>query len=318
MACAATTLHHSRHQLCEVTMELSSHLAVDDVLRGRGPAVTELNEAPIAASAVSWGAIFAGAVGAAALSLILLMLGVGLGLSSVSPWARNAVEGTGMGAASIGWIILTQLLASALGGFLAGRLRTKWVAVHSDEVYFRDTVHGFLAWAMASLATAALLTSMIASILGTGAQVAAVAASPSRNLGQTAYFVDSLFRPGANVPASVAGASAPDPVLAAAEANRIFQSALVGGKLPEDDLQYLGQVVARYTGLTPQEAQSRVSETFLRSKSSLSQSQATARDVANKARKASAHASLWLFISLLVGAFVASLAATWGGRLRDA
>ncbi len=101
--------------------------------------------APAAASAVSWGAIVAGAAAAAALSLILLMLGVGLGLSAVSPWARDGVSATTFGVSTIVWLTLTQLLASAMGGYLAGRLRTKWAAAHSDEVYFRDTAHGFLA-----------------------------------------------------------------------------------------------------------------------------------------------------------------------------
>ena len=110
------------------------------------------------ASAVSWGAIVAGAAGGAALSLILLMLGTGLGLSSVSPWAYSGVSATTFGVSTILWLTFTQLVASGMGGYLAGRLRTKWVAVHTDEVYFRDTAHGFLAWAIAALATAALLT----------------------------------------------------------------------------------------------------------------------------------------------------------------
>ena len=125
------------------------------------------------ASAVSWGAIVAGAAGAAALSLILLMLGTGLGLSSVSPWAYSGVSATTFGVSTILWLTFTQLVASGMGGYLAGRLRTKWVAVHTDEVYFRDTAHGFLTWAIAALATAALLTSVIGSIVNSGFQAGA-------------------------------------------------------------------------------------------------------------------------------------------------
>ena len=100
-------------------------------------------------SAVSWGAILAGAAAAAALSLILLILGTGLGLSAMSPWAQAGATAATLGVSTIVWITLTQLLASGMGGYLAGRLRTKWVAVHTDEVFFRDTAHGFLAWAVA-------------------------------------------------------------------------------------------------------------------------------------------------------------------------
>src|SRR5450830_2072830 len=104
---------------------------------------------------------------------VLLMLGVGLGLSSVSPWGHYGTKAGTFGVSTILWVTLTQLLACAMGGYLAGRLRTKWVAVHTDEVYFRDTAHGFLAWAVASLATAALLTSVIGSIVSGGIQAGA-------------------------------------------------------------------------------------------------------------------------------------------------
>lgn len=122
-------------------------------------------------SAVSWGAIAAGAAGAAALSLILLILGVGLGMSSVSPWSNEGISAETFGMSTIIWLTVTQLLSSALGGYLAGRLRTKWVDVHNDEIYFRDTAHGFLAWAVASLATAVLLSSFIGAVISGGASM---------------------------------------------------------------------------------------------------------------------------------------------------
>src|SRR5476649_1162224 len=99
--------------------------------------------AEVGTAAVSWGAIIAGGVGAAALSLILLILGMGLGLSSVSPWTDRGVTATTFGVSTILWLTFTQLAASGMGGYLAGRLRSAWLDVHTDEVYFRDTAHGF-------------------------------------------------------------------------------------------------------------------------------------------------------------------------------
>ncbi|HEL5393634.1 TPA: hypothetical protein UON54_003483, partial [Stenotrophomonas maltophilia] len=145
-----------------------------------GPDVAAVVTAPIVAppseSAVSWGAIFAGATAAAALSLILLILGVGLGLSSVSPWSFEGVSKETFGWSSIIWLTFTALAASGLGGYLAGRLRTKWTQIHGDETYFRDTAHGFVSWAVATLLTAGLLTSAIGGVLGAGAKVAGAAA----------------------------------------------------------------------------------------------------------------------------------------------
>src|ERR1035438_6184862 len=128
-------------------------------------------------SGVSWAAVIAGAFVAAALSLILLALGTGLGLSSVSPWSNAGASASTVGKAAIVWLIVMQIIASAMGGYLAGRLRTKWANIHTDEVYFRDTAHGFLAWAVALVITAAFLASAATSMMGAAAQLSATASS---------------------------------------------------------------------------------------------------------------------------------------------
>lgn len=341
------------------------------------PDVPVLTRTPIVESspesAVSWGAILAGAVAAAALSLILLILSIGLGLSSVSPWSFDGVSKETFGWGSIAWLTFTALAASGLGGYLAGRLRTKWTRLHGDETYFRDTAHGFVSWAVATLLTAGLLTSAIGGILGTGVQaVGATAGAAASTAGAAAagagsaamgseegdldYWVDSLFRnsaapastamPAAAVNPAAPGAPAmpapgvdpaapppPRPMAGAgpgpgrpmagdrrevrAEVNRIIVSSLRTEGLAPDDKQYLAQLVARETGMTPAEAEARVTDIQTRMRAALEEAKKTAQQVADDARKATAYAALWLFITLLIGAFFASLSATWGGRRRD-
>ena len=171
----------------------------------------ELANPESAASAVSWGAIIAGAVVASALSLALLMLGAGIGFVSVSPWSNNNVSVATFGILAAAWFIAVQLFASGVGGYLAGRLRTRWVSVHTDEVYFRDTAHGLIVWGVGAIVTAWLLTSGAASVVsgaahaggsaleaagtaaaGPAAQVAGQAASSEGS--SAAYFTDMLFR----------------------------------------------------------------------------------------------------------------------------
>jgi hypothetical protein len=298
-------------------------------------------------SGVSWGAIFAGSAAAAVLSLVLLVLGTGLGFSLVSPWAHNGIGATTFGITTILWVTLTSLLASGMGGYLAGRLRTKWIDVHKDEVYFRDTAHGFLAWAVATLATATLLTSAIGSIVSGGLQASASMAGgvastamtaaggamstgsemmkSDANNGPMGYFVDSLFRrdmAGADLSsmndterdaskyAATNGSSS--------EVTRILRNALHTGELSENDVQYISQLVAQRTGQSPQDAKKRVNDIYAQLKTTLNDAELAAREAADKARKASAYAALWLFISLFLGAFIASWMATYGGRRRDA
>ncbi len=297
-----------------------------------------------AASAVSWGAILAGAAAAAALSMILLILGLGLGLSSVSPWSQSGIGAAALGFSTIVWVTVTQLLASGMGGYLAGRLRTRWAGVQADEVYFRDTAHGFLSWAIASLVTAAVISSTIAGIVGSGVQAGAsiaggaattvatagVSAAGAKepadaNGGPSAYFIDSLFRRDMSAPAAAsapaagatteAGYSAPAP--STAEVSRIIMRSVATDALPPEDVRYVGQLVAQRTGLSQADAEKRVADTYARMQAQLKEAQDKAKEAADKARKASTYGALWLFVSLLAGAFFASFMATFGGRQRD-
>ena len=256
-------------------------------------------------SGVSWAAVTAGAFVSAALSLILLALGAGLGLSSVSPWSNVAASASSISTAAIVWLIVMQIISSSMGGYLAGRLRTKWASIHTDEVYFRDTAHGFLAWAVALVVMAAFLTSAATYMVGAAASAAGGTGTATgvqadgRELDSNGYFVDALFRSDSAKPdsngASVRG-----------EAGRILAQSLRGGSVPAADKNYVSQLVATRTELSQTDAEKRVSDVF-----------AAAQQAADTARKMIAHALLWVFLALLIGAFFASFAATIGGRQRD-
>src|SRR3984885_4326653 len=126
-----------------------------------------------AASGVSWAAVAAGAFATAALSLILLALGAGAGLSSLSPFSNTGASTTAVGFGALLFLCVTEIISSGVGGYLAGRLRTKWVDLHTDEVYFRDTAHGFLAWCAALVMSAAFLGAAAAGMVGASANARA-------------------------------------------------------------------------------------------------------------------------------------------------
>jgi len=272
------------------------------------------------ASAVSWPAVIAGAFVAAALSLSILALGAGLGLSAVSPWAGDGASASGVGVASVVWLIVTQIIAAAMGGYVAGRLRTKWAAVHNDEVFFRDTAHGFLVWAVGLVITASLLASAAASMTGGvakagmaalgaaamsgGAAIATTGKAGSEEQSLKPYFVDSLFRSERPL-ADENGAAT------RAEAGRLLFRGR--NEVSAGDRSYLAQLVATRTGISQLEAEKRVSDLIQQIKAT----EVEARQAVDEARKAAMKMSLWLFVGLLAGAFFASFAATFGGRQRD-
>lgn len=252
-------------------------------------------------SAVSWPAIAAGAVAACAFSLFLSHVLAGLGLLAVSPWPGSGVSATTFKVSGGIALIAVAVMASALGGFLAGRLRTRWVGIHGDETYFRDTAHGLLAWAFATILTASVLASAAAALLGSITQGAtagatANAAVPAHN----DYYTDVLFRSDR--------LAQNDNQVGIAEASRILTRGLTPGvDFAAADRARLAQLVAMRTGITQQEAEQRVDAVVNQ-----------ARSAADDARRAASKLALWLAAALLAGGLSAGLAAVEGGRERDA
>jgi len=256
-------------------------------------------------SPVSWAAIVAGGIASAALTLLLLAFGAGIGLSAVSPWSNSGISSTTFDIGAGVYLVIVSVMASSIGGYLAGRLRTKWVGVHTHEVYFRDTAHGFLAWAFATVLGAAVLASAAANIVGGVAAglTRANGATAGQSAGPTAGFVDSLLRAS---PAATRREAA-DAAAVRGELDRLFTSHLgAGGDFSSADRRYLAQVVEASTELNQADAEQRVSQVIVQAKSAV-----------DSARKTGARFALWLTASLLFGAFSASLAATEGGGLRD-
>jgi hypothetical protein len=302
--------------------------------------VEVVEEGPL--SAVSWGAIVAGGFVAAALTLFLLALGAGIGLSVVSPWGNASVSSTHAALGAGIYLVLSAIIASAIGGYIAGRLRRRWRGADADEVYFRDTAHGFLTWAFATVLSAAFLTSAGTAMIG---QPAIGITTGSGHGFDAAPFVDRLLRPQLNASAAstlnapagqtgtttggttAAPAPAPAPELTQtrpvvlggpalvevrATLSRLLLSSLANTNpreadgLTVDDRTYMGQIVTAYTGLNATQADQRVSEVTQRM-----------RTAADTTRRAARNLALWLAGSLLFGAFAASLAALEGGGLRD-
>jgi hypothetical protein len=264
-------------------------------------------------SAVSWAAILAGSVAAVASTLILLTLGSGLGFASMSPWTHTGASATTVGALAAVWFIVVQWLSSGLGGYLTGRLRTKWVGTHTHEVFFRDTTHGFVTWSVATLILAAVLAGAAMATMGAGVRAAAMvgggaaqgATGNARSRGQVgAYDVDMLFRSAHSETSTNDGH---------AEATRILEKGLIAGDVPAADRSYLADAVAGRTGLSQEDAQKRVDDVIAQVKAT----DLKAREVADAARKAAAKASILTALAMLIGAFIASAAAALGGHERD-
>jgi hypothetical protein len=284
-----------------------------------------------ALSGVSWASILAGAFVAAAISLALLALGAGLGLASVSPWSGSAVSGSTFTNITGAYLLMVAIMSSAIGGYLASRLRSRWTDLHTNEVFFRDSAHGLVAWAFATVLSATLLATASTSLVG-GTVSAAGAGAGSQPANPNAVFVDRLFRPntaqatptGAATPAASpadtttpatpgTGAAtstppaAPNNNAARAEVVRLWTSSFTGASgLQPADRTYVAHLVAQQTGMSDADAQKRVDDVVNQTK-----------DALERARQNAMKLAFWMTVALLFGAFAASLAAVEGGQHRD-
>jgi putative Mn2+ efflux pump MntP len=263
-------------------------------------------------SAASWGAILAGAFVAMAVSLVLLSLGAGFELSSVSPWTDHGISETTFSVTTAIWLIVTQWISACLGGYITGRLRTRWTGTHVHEVFFRDTAHGFVTWALATVVVAGIAASSITSVIGGSSRAAAqVAGSGASGVMATAnspaasYNVDKLLRSSGDASASAADTRA--------EVDHILANAISKGSIADTDRTYLASLIAQKGGASPEAARKRVDE-FV---TSINDAKTKAKEAADAARKVAAETAIYTALSMLIGAFIASVSAALGGRLRD-
>jgi len=273
-------------------------------------------------SYLEWGPVFAGAIAAAALSFLLLTFGGAVGLSLTSPWPDAGAKLWVVAFALAWWMVLVQIGSFAAGGYLAGRMRSRWIDSHMREGAFRDSTHGFMVWAVGVLMGAAVLA-----IVGLGsAKTAADSASTvaagaaSGNMSKSApasgpadYAVDLLLRPQPGQTATDPNAAKTNDETLRPEINRIFAGAIKNQALSERDRTYLTQIVTSRTGLPEAEAQKRVDASVMEARDL----ERKVREQADKARKATVITAFIAAMSLLVSLAAATAAAAAGGRHRD-
>lgn len=268
---------------------------------------------------VEWSAVFAGAAAAAALSFVFLTFGSAIGLTIASPWPNSGVSGKTAASLAVFWTLAQQIGAFMIGGYIAGRMRSRWVGARTDDVEFRDGLHGALVWAVGIAIGAVLLFATAGIVARAATDVAAKAATvaATSNTDITAYYADMLLRPAPRTPGAAATAqqaqqrTEPIPAETKAEVARILTRAFAnGGALADADKAYLSSLVAQRTGLPVAEADKRVGDTF-------AEANRATREAADKARRAGILVGFVTAASLLISLAAAWWAAQRGGSHRD-
>lgn len=260
-----------------------------------------VNEQPSSPSSpsVSWASILVGATVAAAMTVSLVVLATGLGLILISPWSHQSASIKTFAISSAIAMVVIQWISAALGGYIAGRLRPDWADAHADEQFFRDTAHGFAVWCVGTIVVASLA---FGSAITAGKAAADAGKALTDNAGEIQqYASDQLFRG--------AGSITPERRV---EALRIIAVGAANGEFSADDRDYLAQL-ASAAGVSQGQVKNRVDQVI----ATLDRAKQKAQQVADETRKAASRGALFAFLSMVIGAFIASAAAALGGSLRD-
>ena len=287
--------------------------SVTDVIVTAPPAVNVDNS-----SYVDWPAIIAGIVIASAISLVLLSFGSAIGLSFVNFHAGPDVAPIWIAIAAALWLLWVEVSSFMAGAYVTGRLRRRHHDANEDEVDVRDGAHGLLVWGGAlvvgGLIAVGGITAAANAVGGAAATLTNAAATVADDAGSVidpnAYFVDTLFRPS---PTAAPAALATDTTAVRGEAGRIIAQGALAGSVSDPDKAYLAQVVAANTGLTAEEATTRVNDVM----TAVDKAKADAAAAAETARKTGIVAAFLTAASLLVSAVGAFWAAQQGGNHRD-
>jgi hypothetical protein len=274
------------------------------------PGYAAVTDDVIPVSSVSWPSIIGGTVVAVAAALVLVTLLAGVGLGSLSPWPHASASVTTFTAMTAVGMIIVQWLSAGIGGYVTGRLRTRWNGLHTHEVFYRDTAHGLITWAVATLLVSATTAVIAGSTGGVAMHAVAAASGTSPMPAVDPYDVDTLLRPSTLDAQAVSQPTANDLRI---QTTRILSTSLGKGEISTADQAYLAQIVSAEGRVSPADAKVRVDAAAARIKSDHDQ----ALVAADNARKAGEAASIFTALAMMIGAFIACIAAVLGGHRRD-
>ncbi len=256
---------------------------------------------PLVLPYVQWGPVFAGALAAAALASVLHTFAgaIGLAVSSTAPTWRDA--SIALWILSGLYLVLVALAAYGLGGYVAGRLRSRLAPASADEIEFRDGVHGLLVWSLATLLTATLLVFAASAATRLAAPSAGPIGPATSVAGENiiAFDLDRLLR-------GERRQGDADVAYTRAEAARILLTASSHAGVNAEDRAYLTRLVAARTGLGQPDAERRVDTAIARAKDNIA-----------RARRSTVILAFMAGAAALLGAAAAWFAAGVGGQHRD-
>lgn len=258
---------------------------------------------------VQWGAIFAGAIIATAISTIFTVFGSALGLSMISADFSRSSSGTALAIALALWTLWVTVSASMAGGYLAGRMTQPVLDSTADERKVRDGAHGLVVWATGMLIVVFITTSSLfgaakTAVNGVASAGSGVASLVSSQADQMGLALDNVTRASGQAPVTAEERD---------QASRIFVNSLANGRLEQGDRDYLASRLAARANISEQDAQKRIDDAYAK----LNQAKETAKQAAEKARKIAILAAFLTAAGLLVAAVSAWWAAGMGGEHRD-
>ena len=270
---------------------------------------------PALPSRISWGAVVAGGVIAAAIAATLNILGAAIGATTIDAVGRTTPDAGSLGIGAIAWLVVANTIALAVGGYTAARLSGS--ADSTDGL-----LHGLAVWAVAFLVSATLLGNLAASAVSTavtatssvtgnaasgiGSAVSAVAgqASPEALLQRA----QDTLRGTGNAPATMTTEQR------GAEIASLLARRAANGTFTGEERTRLNALVAADSNIPAEEAARRVQSVEEQAQRTAAEAAQRARTAADATARTTSIAAFGAFAALLLGAIASVLGARRGTR----
>jgi hypothetical protein len=270
---------------------------------------------PALPSRISWGAVLAGGVIAAAIAAMLNILGAAIGATTVDAVGRATPDAASLGIGAVVWLVVANTVALAVGGYTAARLSGS--ADSTDGL-----LHGLAVWAIAFLVSATLLGNLVAGTVSTAASTASsVAGSAASGIGSAVSAVAGQASPEAllqraqdtlrgtgNEPAAMTTEQR------SAEIASLLARRTANGAFTAEERARLNALVAAESNIPAEEAARRVQSVEEQAQRTAAEAAQRARTAADATARATSIAAFGAFAALLLGAIAAVLGARRGTR----
>jgi len=261
---------------------------------------------------ISWGAVFAGVAVALVVQLLLNLLGAGIGAAVIDPGTSDNPSATTLSVSTAVWFVVSGLIASFIGGFVASRLSGR-------PSRSTGSLHGLTSWAVTTLVVVYLLTTSVGALVGgvfsgLGGLVSSAGSTVATAATTAAPAFATATDPMAGIEQSIRDTSGGnDPAALRDAAVASVRAAIMGDQAKADEARNrAADAIAKAQNIPVDQAKQQVAQYEQQYKDAVEKAKQQATEAAEATATAFSAGAILAFIALAIGAIAAWIGGSVG------